>query len=73
MDKIIDSLVKAAEFLRKYPMTIFIALTVAFGSALWHQTAKLESLLTEVGELRSDVKHYESSLTNLTEQLYRCE
>ena len=71
--KIIDSLVKAVEFLRKYPMTIFIVLSIAFGAAYWQQTTKLESLLTELGELRSDVKHYEGSLTRLTEKLYNCD
>ena len=31
------------------------------------------NLLLELGELRSDVKHYEESLNQLTEKLYKCE
>ena len=31
------------------------------------------NLLLELGELRSDVRHYEQSLTQLTEKLYKCE
>ena len=40
------------------------------GTFLWNYVSTISQ---ELGELRSDVKHYEESLNQLTEKLYKCD